>query len=763
MRQWIGLVVCSAAALSGGCGLIKSKFNGAKHDTKLSYHDNYGMQIEYPDVTECVETPPSAAAQQTLSPFALEDPATLPSFELSLEEAIHMAVEQSPVLRSIGGTVVSAPVATATVYDPSLTSASPAQGTEAALSAFDAQYTQQLYWFTTDRPNNVNPGGVTAVFTPSAQEGTSAVFSNELSKQTAQGASFAFRHVVNYSRNNQPFRAFTSAFDGYFEAEWRQPLLQGAGTTFNRIAGPSTVPGQYNGILIARLNEDVALADFEGALIDLVADVEQAYWDLVVAYRVLNTQVQGREAAQQTYQFQQVRLEIGSGRSDEEAQARSQFYQFQAQVEAALGGPNGLYALEQRLRYLIGLPASDGRIIRPSTEPLDTKVVFDWESAVGQSLDRRIEIRRQMLAVKRRELELTAARLNLRPRLDFLAQYRWRGLGNHLIGRAEGSALENLYRTISTGDYQEAQAGFEMNLPVGFRAASNAVAHARLNVRRERALLAETELRISHDLSDSARQVALTHRLMETNYNRFVADIKQVDVLRRRYIDGNDNINFLLQAQRQAVISASEFYRSIGNYNLAIRDFHRQKGSLLAYNQVQLSEGPWAAGASRDAYEVGRFLTPRRSPEKVTAPRPLTRGLFDPAAVQNTSPAVEGEIIEAGTATPDAGDGAIMPVPDAASGEAELPRPDGSTPPSADPAELPSPDSPAPVETDSPEVAPADLDVSPSDLPAPAATPPIEPKNLAPANDLSSRGPSATRLPAVNARVPLWNPANVSP
>jgi hypothetical protein len=150
-------------------------------------------------------------------------------------------------------------------------------------------------------------------------------------------------------------------------------------------------------------------------------------------------------------------------------------------------------------------------------------------------------------------------------------------------------------------------------------------------------LLAETELGVSHDLSDAARNVAITHQLLETNYNRVAADLRQVDVLNRRYRDGSDNINFLLQAQRQAVTSLSEFYRSLASYNLAIRDFHREKGSLLAYNHVQLAEGPWAPGAAADAYEVGRFLHPRPRPEKTIAPTPLTSGPFDPSAIQNTS------------------------------------------------------------------------------------------------------------------------------
>ena len=389
-------------------------------------------------------------------------------------------------------------------------------------------------------------------------------------------------------------------------------------------------------MLIARINEDVSLADFEDSVIQLVSDVEQAYWDLVTAYRVLDTGVKAREAALQTWQIQKARLEVGTGRADDEAQARSQYYQFDAQVKEALAGLNGLYDAEQTLRYLIGYVATDGRLIRPTTNPTDVRVVFDWESALGQALERRVEIRRQKLEVRRRELELIAAKLNYRPRLDFLSLYRFRGLGNHLIGGSDGD-FDNLVAEITNGNYQEWQAGIELSYPIGFRAAGIAIAQAKLNVRRERAVLANAEYLASYNLSTAAREIEKTHELMETNYNRLISDLNQVDVLGIRYEQGSDSINFLLQARRQLVVSATDFYRSVSNYNLAIRNFHREKGSLLAYNQVQLAEGPWAAGANYDAYQVGRYLHPRPHPEKVCAPRPISSGPFDPSAIQNTS------------------------------------------------------------------------------------------------------------------------------
>ncbi|MEM9364751.1 MAG: TolC family protein [Planctomycetota bacterium] len=653
--------------LSGGC---RSTPNTSETcETTRSYHDHAALKIEYPDVQSCPTTV-TAAAASTVAPLALQDPADLPTIDLTLLDAVRQAVQSSPVLRDLGGTVVAAPQATTTIYEPALAHANPLGGVEAALSDFDAQYTQSLFWEKVDQPQNrfsfVDPGPP-AVLDFITSQRTQATFNNELSKRTATGATFSLRKSVAYTRTDDVSfqgQRFPSEFAGFIELEYRQPFMRGAGTQYNRIVGASAGVGQYNGVLIARANEDVALADFENAVITLVSDVEQAYWDLTTAYRVLEATLKGRQSALQTFQYQQVRLEVGTGRQDEEAQARSQFYQFEAQVQNALAGTAGLYALEQRLRYLIGMPATDGTLIRPSTEPLNAKVIFDWNDALGQALARRVEIRRQQVNVKRRELELYAARLNKRPQIDFVGSYRFRGLGDHLIGDGDNGLNDNFVDDVTNGNFQEWTAGFELAYPVGLRAASAAVAHARLNLNRERAVLSETQLRISHDLSDAARSIELRFQLMETNYNRYIADLRQVEVLRRRYLDGTDNINFLLQAQRQVVTSESEFYGSIADYNLSIRDFHQQKGSLLAYQQVGLAEGPWCAGTARDAYEMGRFMEPRFHPEKVTTPRPVSRGPFNPTEIQSTGHTTMPELSSTSHGDPAPGDAIPSPLGD---------------------------------------------------------------------------------------------------
>ncbi len=161
------LIASTGIAVTAGCGLIR-KIPPGPHDTTKSYHDNYGLRIEYPEVAECA-TPQSVAAQQTSSPYSLQDPSQIPALEITLDQAVQQAVQQSPVLRNIGGAIVNSAQGSRTIYDPALAAVSPSQGTEAALAAFDAQLASQLFWSNVDQPINRRPfDGGTFIVVPTS-------------------------------------------------------------------------------------------------------------------------------------------------------------------------------------------------------------------------------------------------------------------------------------------------------------------------------------------------------------------------------------------------------------------------------------------------------------------------------------------------------------------------------------------------------------------------------------------------------------------
>lgn len=645
-QRWLTLSLIGTTFLSG-CKSPVQRFSAWRDSKDIAYYQSFAQQIEYPDVNSIGDP----ASNGIPLPLTMKNPSEMPAWDLTLHEAVTTALRSSDVLRSLGGSIVQAPTNALalqngqTVIDPGLTESNPLNGIEAALAAFDVQTGTQLFWQKNNVPNNVNPN-LAQVF-PGALEQTTGNYINSASKFTAAGTQFSLNSNVVYNRSNSPNQLFPSSFTGFLEAGMRHPLMQGSGVTYNRIAGPTpfgTNPiGQYNGVLIARINMDVSLVDFERGIITLINDVETAYWELYFAYRALDAQIIGRENALKTWQriYELRKVSARGGEADAEAQARSQYYLFDSQVNDALAGPQGLYVAEQRLRYLMGVQATDGRLIRPTDQPLQAEVTVDWYRALADATTMRPEVRRQKWVIKRREFELLASRLNRRARMDAVTLYRWRGLGDHLVGsRNPNNQFESLAQNVTEGNFQEWQAGLQWSYPVGLRQASAAVRNAQLSLARETAVLKEIELRISHDLSNAQRQIDRSYAQVQTNYNRVAADTQQVEVLRNRYERGLININFLLNANQLLATSTSAYYRASVDYMLALRDFHREKGSLLFYNQVQLSEAGYSAEAYESAYEKGRNYTPRDPGARVTvSPGTISQGAFDPSAVGEDLPA----------------------------------------------------------------------------------------------------------------------------
>jgi hypothetical protein len=257
----------------------------------------------------------------------------------------------------------------------------------------------------------------------------------------------------------------------------------------------------------------------------------------------------------------------------------------------------------------MGLSMSDGKLIRPCDEPTTARVGFDWCGIHCEALTRRLEIRREKWAIKRRELELIAARNFLLPRIDAVARYRWLGLGDELINQnhrdftADGSSA---WGVLTSGEFQNWQLGLQASIPIGFRRELSGVRHHELLLARERALLRDLELEISHQLGDAIRDIDLNYVVTQTNFNRRVAAEAEVQAVDASYKAGSATLDLVLDAQRRRAEAESAYYRSLVDYNRGIMNVHYRKGSLLDYDGVYLAEGEWPAKAYFDALRQAR-------------------------------------------------------------------------------------------------------------------------------------------------------------
>jgi len=619
------LAVAALLALLAGCAAQKAKRHSAPTSAPVAAS---ATRIEEPAIQLCS----GVDARDTPPPL---DPEVEPEFwELDLQTVIQICLESSDVLRDIGGLVLDSPQNVNTVFDPAIQETDPLVGVDAALSEFDAALLGSMSFENNDRAlNNIFEGRGARLFRQDL-----GFYNLELSKRTAFGTNLAIRNVIDYDSNNAPppgNNVPALPWVDRLEFEVRQPLLRGAGVVANRIAGVSDVPGVYNGVLIARIRTDLSLAEFEASVRELVSNVENAYWELYFAYRELDATIAARERALRTWNEVRALSQTGQrgGEKARLAQAEEQFFRLDAAVEDAVWGREiddtrtnlfqghgGVHTSERRLRMAMGIPVSDGRLIRPADQPPLAEVMFDWDNVVDESLERRVELRRQRWQVKQREMELLASRSFTLPRLDAVGGYRFRGLGNDLIN-ADGDGkprFDNAVGNLTDGDFQEWQLGVDLSIPIGNRRARAAVRNAELRLSRERAILAEQERQVVADLSDSISEKRRAYVLARKSFNRTKASRDQLAALEEDFtnadrIERTRLLDLLLNAQLLAAEAETRFHRSMAEYMVAVKNVHYEKGSLLSLNEIHLSEGPWPCPAYVDAGE--RIRSRRRSPK----------------------------------------------------------------------------------------------------------------------------------------------------
>lgn len=627
LRSTIPVILIALTAFTGCHPTQPFYFH---EDGDLSHYLDHATALENPDYSQ----PHLEDVEYAEAPMTLSNPEFREMWDLELEEVVSIAMQNSKVIRNLGGVtpfgfadaLVGRTASASTIYDVGIVESDANNGVEAALSAFDAQFqstgTQGNGDFlsSTNRPQ---PFGGFPGF-PNVLEQTSGGLRTSLSKRNATGGTTSLSNTTEYRRGNSVTATADNSFwTTAFEARHTQPLLRGRGAMINRIP-----------VMIARINTDVSLATFQASIRNLVLDIENTYWDLHAAYRNLETAKIGRDSAQATWNNVYEKMKGGLESSQAEAQSREQYFFFRAQLETAL---RDLYNVENRLRYLMGIAATDGRLIRPSDEPTAARISHDWRLIHTEALLRSAELRQQKWVIERRELELIAAKNQLLPQFDLGAAYRWVGVGDELIN-ADSNGLDfpatgsTAFEELTGGNFQEFGFLFNFQMPVGYRRELAGVRNAQLNLVREKSRLQDMELNTSHLLSTSIRNLDFNYQSAQTHFNRWKASQAEVDSVRVLYERGKSTLDLVLDAQRRRAQAQIDYYRALSEYNKSIAEVHFRKGSLLEYNNIHLAEGPWADKAYWDAMGHARerdasyYLNYGYTRPNVISQGPITQG-----------------------------------------------------------------------------------------------------------------------------------------
>jgi outer membrane protein len=388
------------------------------------------------------------------------------------------------------------------------------------------------------------------------------------------GGDFAFTFNNNKQVTSATFSNFNPAFNTSFAATLTQPLLR-----------DFWIDGTRQQLKVTAINREISDIQLRGTLATTVANVRNAYWELVFSVQAVDVAKGSLDLADKLVQDNKARVEVGTMapldvvQSEAEAATRRQAL---AQAEATMR------TAELSLKRLI-VSGTDDPLWRSSITPVDRPEFrsepIDVESAVRKALSSRTDLDQARKTLDSNDITMKFLRNQTLPALDAVANYGAAGLGGTRFERGGLGSTQVLnsfpggygdaWRTLTGRDYPNWNFQVNFSYPLGGSAADAVYARSRVQRNQTAAQLKALELQVATDVTNAALQVESSLKSYEAaTVARSLAETR-LSAEQSRFEVGLSTNFFVVQAQRDLATAQNSELRALLNYRRAIVDYGR--------------------------------------------------------------------------------------------------------------------------------------------------------------------------------------------
>jgi outer membrane protein len=398
---------------------------------------------------------------------------------------------------------------------------------------------------------------------------------------------------VNISWNNNKqdssssFVTFNPTYTSGLTATFTQPLLRGLFIDQTR-----------QQIAITQINREISEESLRATVTQTLANVRNAYWDLVFARSAVDVAQRALALADKLVEDNRARVEVGTLAPLDIVQAEAEAAnrrQTLAVAEATL--QTAELALK---RYLVSgtedpLWRMELRPIDlPSAEPAPT----DIEGAVRRSLERRTDLINARKNIQSSDISLRYFRNLTMPEVDFVASYGAQGIGGTSIQRAGlGSTVitntipggyTDALRLLTNRDYPNWNLQFNVSYNLFGSQADANYARARVQRNQSQARLRTLELQVATEVTNAALSVQSNLKRVEAAVAARELAEKRLEAEQSRFEVGMTVNFFVVQAQRDLRDAQNAELRALADY----------RKSLVVFERVQEAPGGGGGGGN---------------------------------------------------------------------------------------------------------------------------------------------------------------------
>ncbi len=345
-----------------------------------------------------------------------------------------------------------------------------------------------------------------------------------------------------------------------------QQLLEGRGREVNLVA--------LRQAELATLGSEYELAGFAA---QLVADVEVAYWEYVLADREIAIFEQSLSLAEQEVERAQERVRLGD-------LAETELAPLEAEValrrQELIDARNRRESARLELLRLAGSEeqVDEDRAIEPQTEPERTVREPDPVTEhLALALQHRPEINQARLELQGENLEVTRTRNGLLPRLELFVS----------LGRSGyADSFSRAPRELDGSSY-DAELGIRLERPLRNRAPE--AEHRRALAERNQANLSLSNLArlIRHDVRTAHLELQRAAAQIEASAATRRAQQERVRAEDERFRAGDATAFAVVQAQRDLLEAQINEAAAVVEYRTALVELYRLDGTLLQRRGIE--------------------------------------------------------------------------------------------------------------------------------------------------------------------------------
>jgi len=411
------------------------------------------------------------------------------------------------------------------------------------------------------------------------------------------GASYGVDFSMEQYETTSQVVTLSPRYSTRLEFSLTQPLLKEFGEDITKTK-----------IRIAEKGTQVSKFQVKDRVIRTVSSVEEAYWNLVYAGKVLDFHKEAARLAKDLLDLTEVKVKAGEMAPINLVQAKSGLASMEENVVSA---ENELKKAEHDLKLLLGMPENEGTLF-PLDQPRDIRFIPSLAGILDSAQKNRPDLQASKSRLEQKKIEEKYMNDQVLPRLDLIGKYGRRGLsgvpssvmvtgaggkpepvGDRVQGTVfsgETTGWDSMQELYTGRGFDYWSLGLKLEIPLGNREAEGRYRQTKLERMKMETEIKSLDEKIANEVKKGILDIQTTIKMREASGVTVEYAEQNLQVEEQRFKAGESTSYDVLKLQKDVTEAKTRHIKALIEYTKAWARVRAAEGVSLKEYEIEFNE-----------------------------------------------------------------------------------------------------------------------------------------------------------------------------